>query len=274
MGVVPAPVFPVTRMNLLEVQRGIMVLAFSTDFDAFVEAINQSTGILSFDWKIDADPKRNIVENAVKNSGRDEIEQNLEKPAADKKETEIAPCPAPEFVKKKYGDGQAEPDRSKEKPAEAPLLQNNADLKKDRKSIEDKIVDILKSAGNGISNLHIMPDIPNQKEFNARKKCKIPKNETIIALLDLTQRRSAKNCLVFGKQGIYFHNPIFSKGQRKGFIPYKSFEILDFSLYGRYEISFGRYYLNVSVLGRIGKERRKIVEILTRVKKEFVKDNS
>jgi hypothetical protein len=64
------------------------------------------------------------------------------------------------------------------------------------------------------------PDIPPSKLENAKKACEVPQEETILALVDCTALGSAKDCLMFGNEGIYWHNPRSSKSPGRGAIPY------------------------------------------------------
>ena len=138
-----------------------------------------------------------------------------------------------------------------------------------------QITDVLIHESEFLSNLFFPTTIPGKnlrkisgtQKKNAIIKCKIPKDENIIALLDLTLKGSAKNCLVFGEKGIYFHNSIFSKGPGKRFIPYENFKNLNFALDGKYEIHFGnKNYLNVSIFGRKEEQKKMIIEVLCQLK--------
>jgi hypothetical protein len=140
----------------------------------------------------------------------------------------------------------------------------------ERKDMANRIVEILQRYGKGLNNFHIVTEIPGEKLKNARKKCKIPEEETVLGLLDLTVKGSAKNCLVFGTKGIYFHNSIFSKEPGKRFIQYEKYKNLNFELYGKYEIDIGdKHSLNVSIFGQKEDQRIKIIEVLDRLKDLF-----
>jgi len=65
--------------------------------------------------------------------------------------------------------------------------------------------------------------IPKIKRINATEACKLPKEERISALVDLTANGSCKNCIVFGLKGLYYCNGSFSKTAGPGFIGYKEF---------------------------------------------------
>jgi hypothetical protein len=62
-------------------------------------------------------------------------------------------------------------------------------------------------AACGLSgDLHLAPKIPASKLNNARKSCKLPEDEQVLGLLDLTIFGSASDAMLFGRRGIYFHN--------------------------------------------------------------------
>jgi len=71
---------------------------------------------------------------------------------------------------------------------------------------------------SGRPDIHFSPNIPHDKLANATGECFIPDNETIGLLLDCTFWGSAKDCVLFGTRGIYFHNSGF-----EGFLPYSEF---------------------------------------------------
>jgi predicted Zn finger-like uncharacterized protein len=89
------------------------------------------------------------------------------------------------------------------------------------------IVDLLRSL-LPVEGVHVSPDIPDGKLANAVERCAVPPDEEILGLIDLTAGGSAKNCLVFGRSGIYFHNHFLfnlwdSKRARGGFVSYDDF---------------------------------------------------
>ena len=71
-------------------------------------------------------------------------------------------------------------------------------------------------AGN--TDTHFSPNIPQDKLANASETCGLPLNETIGILVDCTFWGSAKDCVLFGTRGIYYHNTPF-----EGFVPYCDF---------------------------------------------------
>ena len=72
-------------------------------------------------------------------------------------------------------------------------------------------------------DLHVAPDIPPDKLRNARASCKVPPDERILGLIDCTVFASAKNSLVFGCNGVYFHNDWGGKSPGAGAIAYSDF---------------------------------------------------
>jgi hypothetical protein len=122
-----------------------------------------------------------------------------------------------------------------------------------------RITTILEDARNkGLSNLYVVPNIPKKMELNAWKKCKMHKEvgEDIIGILDMTIKESAKKCLVFGKNGMYFYNPPFGQRKRRGKILYRT--IRDSNLYvvdkGKFNLKLGdENILNTRTLGSFAK---------------------
>lgn len=70
---------------------------------------------------------------------------------------------------------------------------------------EQQIVDLLNNY-NKENGIFIAPNIPEKKLKNALAKCKLDPDKHIIALIDCTVFGSAKNALLFGRNGIHFHN--------------------------------------------------------------------
>lgn len=63
------------------------------------------------------------------------------------------------------------------------------------------------------------PDIPQDKLANALVECGVPNKETIAVLIDCTIWGSAKDAVLFGSRGVYYHN----SGGFAGFLPYVEF---------------------------------------------------
>ncbi|MEO8410028.1 MAG: toll/interleukin-1 receptor domain-containing protein, partial [Propionivibrio sp.] len=56
-------------------------------------------------------------------------------------------------------------------------------------------------------NFHVAPDIPLDKLDTARRSCMVPKDENVLALIDLTIiMKHAKDCVLFGDRSIYHYN--------------------------------------------------------------------
>ena len=72
-------------------------------------------------------------------------------------------------------------------------------------SEKEQIMSILKryAAGN---NFYLWPNVPNFKEAGARETMRIPAEETVLGLIDVTLLGSAKDGLAFTEKGLYFHN--------------------------------------------------------------------
>ncbi|MBC7863299.1 MAG: toll/interleukin-1 receptor domain-containing protein [Bacteroidia bacterium] len=59
---------------------------------------------------------------------------------------------------------------------------------------------------NGRDGFYAGTNILESKMINARKSCVIPLSQTILALCDLTVWGSAKDCIVFTDEGLYYHS--------------------------------------------------------------------
>jgi hypothetical protein len=88
-------------------------------------------------------------------------------------------------------------------------------------------------------DLFIAPNIPPKKLENGCAKCGVPASETIFALIDTTSFGSAKNCLLFGREGIYFHNDWSATTPGSFAIPYREFVARAVSKGSWCEIRFG-----------------------------------
>lgn len=239
-----------------------MILGISTNFDAFVEAVNQSIGLCFFNWKLSVEVDQSRLETDAGYIVDSGIEDDSEVKEADIKENEYFQEHGKGLTKKIAGKREPNSDHKKEK-----LTGVSTQIKKEEKSLDEKIVEILKREGKGIQNLYIKPKIPKEKQFNARKKCRIPTDEVIIGLLDLTLKGSAKNCLVFCKKNIYFHNSFFS------FIRDIGRNIISYKYLIRHEINYGRYFdfkigdflIDISVME--WDMREKVGDILNSIKK-------
>ena len=55
-------------------------------------------------------------------------------------------------------------------------------------------------------DVFLAPNVPDQKLKNALATCRVPPTEEILILVDATVFGSAKNALLVGHQGVYFHN--------------------------------------------------------------------
>jgi len=128
---------------------------------------------------------------------------------------------------------------------------------------------------NGPKGYYVFPyaqyaSPPTKKLANATKSCAVPQSESILALLDTTFWGSAKDCLLFGCEGIYFHNGRggfgeFSPKQRgAGHLPYRQFRGRAFSYsWFHSNISLGddkSFHLGNGLLGK-----SQIVEILNAI---------
>jgi hypothetical protein len=112
--------------------------------------------------------------------------------------------------------------------------------------------------------LYLLPDIPPKKLRNALSKCDPPTTEQILGLVDCTVFGSAKNCLLFGAEAVYFHNDWSGKTSGRGMISYAEFARRIFASGGFQELSLGHdQYLNISGCGL---SRESLIRILDAVK--------
>lgn len=204
------------------------------------------------------------------NTGKDEEEKSKifsakKKTAVKKKGEKVM------GLKKKHNVIERTRDKPLDNDATNPEKKNdeNDKISKHKVAIQNNIIvkikKILKEGkAEGLSGLYIDKDFTREMKRLARKSCKIPESKTIFALLGLMKKNPAKDCLVFAKDEIYFHNPVFSIGPKKGSISYENFKYRDIKIDGEFEISLGNVYsLNVSIFKRDEKEIiKKILELI------------
>jgi F-box protein 11 len=99
------------------------------------------------------------------------------------------------------------------------------------------ILNTLKSFGSQ-QDYYVHPDIPSDKLLKARERCKVPESEQVLALIDCTLFGSAKNSILLGQAGIYYHNGWTAKQIGSGNVSYSQFPERDFHDEGN-EISLG-----------------------------------
>lgn len=93
--------------------------------------------------------------------------------------------------------------------------------------------------------LYIAPSIPYQKLKNSLCSCYTWPDEEIFALVDATVLGSAKNCLLVGSSGIYFHNDRPPSIGRH-FWSYEEFRDVTISKNGPFDVSIGGPCFDVS----------------------------
>ncbi len=67
------------------------------------------------------------------------------------------------------------------------------------------------------------PDIPERKLENARTSCRIPGDKRILGLVDCTMFGSAKDCVVFTEDALYYHNLNLACAPNPGRVAYQEF---------------------------------------------------
>lgn len=81
--------------------------------------------------------------------------------------------------------------------------------------------------------------IPDEKLANAKDSTKVPAGETIFGLIDGTLFGSAKDAILFGHRGLYFHTSWTTTGPRQGFVSYDELAIRTIAKESRAEVSLG-----------------------------------
>ena len=107
--------------------------------------------------------------------------------------------------------------------------------------------------------LYITPNISPKMLANARQSCVTASEEEILAILDSTIFKDAKNCLVIGTSGIYINNDRVGDSPGRWFIPYDEFINIQVRHYKWYEVSMGGIDFNTSACSM---PDNKIVELL------------
>lgn len=106
---------------------------------------------------------------------------------------------------------------------------NKEEISDTGKSSNESILEILQRYSSKIE-LHIHPEIPKDKLINAKNSCNLNPQENVLGLIDFTAFRSAKKCLLFCLDGIYFrNNPKIAKPEI-GRIEYTDFKNRKFSV--------------------------------------------
>ncbi len=83
-------------------------------------------------------------------------------------------------------------------------------------------------------DLYIHPDIPHKKLYNARMSCGIEPDHEVLALINCTTLGSAKDCLVFCPEAVYFHNNPALARPEAGRIEYATFANRTFTAHKSY----------------------------------------
>jgi tRNA A-37 threonylcarbamoyl transferase component Bud32 len=86
--------------------------------------------------------------------------------------------------------------------------------------------------GRSEDYLFLLPKIPPERLATARKVCRVPVAERVLGLLDLTYGETATHSLLFGSQGIYFHNVAESDSPGPWAVRYEEFPSRSFVNHG------------------------------------------
>jgi len=98
----------------------------------------------------------------------------------------------------------------------------NAPPAASRAPLEEQVLELLQGQPQ-TDGLSVTPEITPQELAAATRACQVPNSECVLALLDCTASGSAEDALVFGCQGIYFHNGAGSRSAGPGAISYAEF---------------------------------------------------
>ena len=155
---------------------------------------------------------------------KDALPQKTARPAPDAKETALSPCPKCGYQPKSPQDPLL---TNMECPACGVIVSKYLEAAAQKAEMESPEADCLRervlsvlekvAAADGV---YVYPDLPANKIENAIQTSKIPPYEEILGLVDCTVFGSAKDCMVFGIKGIYFHNP-GSTLPEQGMVPYE-----------------------------------------------------
>lgn len=74
----------------------------------------------------------------------------------------------------------------------------------DKRAIDEVILPVLRAFPQ--RDFYVESEIPPKKLAKAIKACNVPNNERILGLIDCTVLGSAKNCLLLGRDGIYYRS--------------------------------------------------------------------
>eukprot|EP00184_Porphyridium_aerugineum_P006450 CAMPEP_0184694440 /NCGR_PEP_ID=MMETSP0313-20130426/2398_1 /TAXON_ID=2792 /ORGANISM="Porphyridium aerugineum, Strain SAG 1380-2" /LENGTH=445 /DNA_ID=CAMNT_0027152735 /DNA_START=12 /DNA_END=1349 /DNA_ORIENTATION=- len=95
-------------------------------------------------------------------------------------------------------------------------------------SREDELLQTIRLF-QGNPDLYIVPTIPESKLAKATESYKVSPDETVLALLNCSVFGSAKNGMIIGLNGIYYHNDAWERHPGTFFIPYTEFGKREFS---------------------------------------------
>ena len=115
----------------------------------------------------------------------------------------------------------------------------NPEMKKQAGAIVSALTTFLPREG-----MFVEPDIPSKKLLNAKQSCQLPRYEHPVGLIDCTVMGSAKNGLVLGMKGIYYHNDWAGKKPGNAMVPYHTFAKHLFTVEGNEVVLGEGHFLN------------------------------
>jgi hypothetical protein len=94
---------------------------------------------------------------------------------------------------------------AEEEKQQAEAVQDANEIPEPDFRLEPHIVSELAKEFAGRSGVYIRPNIPPRKEANGRLTAKVPPDECVYILIDFTLFGSAKDCLIAGQSGLFYH---------------------------------------------------------------------
>lgn len=132
-----------------------------------------------------------------------------------------------------------------------------------------QIHDVLKRFASKTNKLYLDPDIPAKKLRNGRRACEVPESEHVLGLLDLTVWGSAKDSLLFGRKGVYYHY-LATKIQ----VPYTEFPTRVFEDEGNNYVSVGKGQTLRVILSGFSDNSAGVTELLNALKELMIQSQS
>ena len=119
-------------------------------------------------------------------------------------------------------------------------------------------------------SLFLTPDVPAKKLTHARASCNIPKDEEVVALIDLSLFGGARSAVVFGLSAMYYNSPFFLSFHFGGKIAYHEFPERHFRRTIGGKVSLGAGFPMFRPMIAAGSARSVVLEALKAVQRLVV----